>query len=82
MISEDQKEAEIVKDSHIITLVVSIYMTYMYTVLYYGFLTGHLWIEDTSINRTLSSVSNATFVYLTTSEMRTPHYSGHSNLAL
>ena len=30
---------------------------------------------------TLSSVlSNDTFVYLTTSEMRTPHYSGHFNL--
>ena len=32
------------------------------------------------INRTLSSISNVTFVYLTTSEMRTPHYSGHFNL--
>ena len=37
--------------------------------------------RDTSINRTLSSVSNATFVYLTTSEMRTPHYSGHFHLS-
>ena len=37
--------------------------------------------QDTSINRTLSSVSNVTFVYLTTSEMRTPHYSGHFNLS-
>ena len=33
--------------------------------------------QDTSINRTLS---NDTFIYLTTSEMRTPHYSGHFNL--
>ena len=32
------------------------------------------------INKTLSSVSNVTSVYLTTSEMRTPHYSGHFNL--
>ena len=31
------------------------------------------------INRTVSSVPNATFVYLTTPEMRTPHYSGHFN---
>ena len=31
----------------------------------------------TPINRTLSSVPNATFVYLTTSEIRTPHYSGY-----
>ena len=37
--------------------------------------------QDTSINRTLSSVSNDTFVYLTTSEMRTPHYSGHFHLS-
>ena len=36
--------------------------------------------QDNSINRTLSSVLNVTFVYLTTSEMRTPHYSGHFNL--
>ena len=33
--------------------------------------------QDISMNRTLSPVSNATFVYLTTSLMRTPHYSGH-----
>ena len=36
--------------------------------------------QDTSELRTLSSVSNATFVYLTTSEMRTPHYSRHFDL--
>ena len=29
--------------------------------------------NDTSIKGTLSSVQNAIFVYLTTSEMRTPH---------
>ena len=40
----------------------------------------HFLIEDISINRTLSSVPNAAFVYLTTSEMRIPHYSGHFNL--
>ena len=33
-------------------------------------------------NRTLSSVPNDIFVYLTTSEMRTPQYSGHFNLAI
>ena len=32
----------------------------------------HTLYKDTSINRTFSSVSNVTFVYLTTSEMRTP----------
>ena len=31
----------------------------------------------TSVNRTLASVPIVTFVYLTTSEMRTPRYSGH-----
>ena len=36
--------------------------------------------QDTSISRTFLSVLNATFVYLTTSEMRTPQYSGHFNL--
>ena len=37
--------------------------------------------KDTSeLNRTLQSVPNATFVYLTTPEMRTVHYSGHFNL--
>ena len=45
-----------------------------------AFPSTHPWIEDTSINGTLSNVSIATFVYLTTSEMRTPHYSGHFNL--
>ena len=35
--------------------------------------------KDTSINRTLLSVPNASFVYSTAPEMRTPHYSGHSN---
>ena len=47
-------------------LVTLVYVIYSETSLY----------QDTSINRTLSSVSNVTFVYLTTSEMRTPHYSG------
>ena len=37
-------------------------------------------LRGTSINRALPSVPNATFVYLTTSEMRTPHYSGHFSL--
>ena len=37
-----------------------------------------MYLEDTSLFRTLSSVSNATFVYLPTSEIRTPHYSGHA----
>ena len=32
----------------------------------------YLYYKDTSINKTLSSVSNVTVVYLTTSEMRTP----------
>ena len=36
-------------------------------------------LKDTSINRT--GIQNATFVYLTTSVRRTPHYSGHFNLA-
>ena len=44
-------------------------------------LSGHGQVEDTSINRTLSSVPNAIFVYLTTSEMRTPLYSGHFHLS-
>ena len=43
-------------------------------------LSGHLLIKDTSLNRTLTSVSNATFVYLTIPKLRTPHYSGHFNL--
>ena len=36
--------------------------------------------QDTSINRTPPSVANAIFVCLITSEMSTPHYSGHVNL--
>ena len=35
--------------------------------------------EDTSVNSSLLSVPNASFVYLTP-EMRTPHYSGHFKL--
>ena len=35
-----------------------------------------LWIEDTSINRTLFF----TYVTMTISEMGTPHYLGHFNL--
>ena len=50
-----------------------------YTLLYYYNLS--LYYKDTSINRTLSSVSNVTFVDLSTSEMRTPHYSGHLNMS-
>ena len=42
-------------------------------------LSGHTLSGHPSI-RTLSSVPNATFVYLTISEMRTPLYSGHFNL--
>ena len=40
-------------------------------------------IRTPSVERgdTLSSVSNVTFVYLTTSEMRTLHYSGHFHLS-
>ena len=37
------------------------------------------WHKDISINRTLSSVPDATFVYLTTSEIRTPHVGIYGN---
>ena len=44
-------------------------------------LSGHIWKEDTSINRKLLQVPNTTFVYLAIPEIRTPHYSGHFILA-
>ena len=37
--------------------------------------------KDTSELRTLYLVPSASFVYSTTPEMRTPHYSGHFNLS-
>ena len=58
------------------------YTSYLIGTLYNGTsLSGHLQLEDTSINRTLSSVPNVTFLYLTTPGLKTPHYSGHFNLA-
>ena len=65
-----------------------VYITQYYVILagnefavYILYYCGIVLIEDTSINRTLSSVSKAILVYLTTSEIRTPYYSGHFNLS-
>ena len=43
--------------------------------------TVELLYKDTSMNRTLPSVPNVIFVYLTTSEFETPLNSGHFTVA-